>query len=130
MISIEFNPKDYPILIVDDEKDIVSLLREELEEYGFEVDTALGGEEAWKLVNRKAYQIVLTDVKMPTGNGIKLLEDIKSKYGRIPFVYVMSGYCDSSEMDILAKGGIKLFGKPVDVDEFVENFSGLLKQVA
>ncbi len=62
------------ILVVDDEEDILNILKFFLEREGYEVDTTLNGEEAIKKIEKNYYNIVLTDLRMPGISGVVLLE--------------------------------------------------------
>ncbi|MBF0365612.1 MAG: response regulator [Oligoflexia bacterium] len=64
------------ILVVDDEEDICDLLSYHLRLWGFEVDTAANGLEAFNKVKLKDYQIIITDLKMPKMDGKELILEI------------------------------------------------------
>ena len=78
------------ILIVDDEKNYLTILSAVLEEEGFEVLTALGGQEALEIYKTSDLDLVVTDMKMPEMDGIELLENIKQLDPDLP-VMMMSG---------------------------------------
>jgi DNA-binding response OmpR family regulator len=65
------------ILIVDDEPDVCNMLEKFLTIKGYEVYTALSGEEALALVKKERPHIVLLDIRMPEMDGIECLERIK-----------------------------------------------------
>ncbi len=67
------------VLIVDDEKNYPLILSAVLEEEGYETLTATSGEEALELLTHSDIDLVLTDMKMPSMDGIHLLEKIKAK---------------------------------------------------
>lgn len=80
------------ILVVDDEPDIRILVQEILEDEGFEVDIADGGEAARKACRSRRPDLVLLDVWMPDIDGITLLKEWEED-GKLPFpVIVMSGH--------------------------------------
>jgi CheY-like chemotaxis protein len=66
------------ILVVDDEENIRLLFKEELEEEGYEVDTASNGLEALEKVKAASYDIIVLDIKMPVMDGIQALNAIKN----------------------------------------------------
>jgi CheY-like chemotaxis protein len=66
------------ILVVDDEENIRLLFKEELEEEGYEVDTASNGLEALEKVKAASFDIVVLDIKMPVMDGIQALNAIKN----------------------------------------------------
>ncbi|MEJ2096711.1 MAG: response regulator [Deltaproteobacteria bacterium] len=73
------NAPDTPqtILLVDDEEDIRAVLDMTLSDMGYHVLTAENGEAALALFIDKKPELVLTDIKMPTMDGIELLKRIK-----------------------------------------------------
>jgi DNA-binding response OmpR family regulator len=65
------------ILVVDDEQDVCDMLEKFLTIKGYEVSTALSGEDALALVKKEKPHIVLLDIRMPEMDGIECLERIK-----------------------------------------------------
>jgi DNA-binding response OmpR family regulator len=65
------------ILVVDDEQDVCDMLEKFLKIKGYEVSTALSGEEALTLVKEEKPHIVLLDIRMPEMDGLECLERIK-----------------------------------------------------
>jgi len=74
------------ILVVDDEENIRELFREELEEEGYEVHLASGGEEAIRMVDEVNPDLVTLDIRMPGMDGIETLRAIKEKRRELPMV--------------------------------------------
>ena len=74
------------ILIVDDEESIHLLYREELEEEGYEVHSAMNGPEALELVEKINPDLVVLDINMPGMNGIEVLRKIKEKRPQLPVI--------------------------------------------
>ncbi len=74
------------ILVVDDEESIHLLYREELEEEGYEVHSAMNGEEALKLFDDIKPDLVILDINMPGMDGIEVLRQIKEKKPSVPVI--------------------------------------------
>jgi two-component system NtrC family response regulator len=72
------------ILIVDDEKNYTLILAAILEDEGFETLTANSGSEALDILSESDVDLVLTDMKMPSMDGIQLLERIKKEDADLP----------------------------------------------
>jgi CheY-like chemotaxis protein len=66
------------LLIVDDEENIRMLFKEELEDEGYEVDTAANGYEALAKFKNGTYDLIILDIKMPGMDGIQVLNEIKN----------------------------------------------------
>ena len=65
------------ILVVDDNKDIVELLQSLLESGGYEVESAMGGEECLDLISNKQFDIILLDITMPGFSGLDVVQSLK-----------------------------------------------------
>jgi len=68
------------ILVVEDEPSIGDVCRRVLTAKGFKVDVAVNGREAQGLIGRKAYDLYLIDIKLPTMNGKELYEWLRKKF--------------------------------------------------
>ena len=70
------NKLQEPVLIVDDEADIRDLMEMTLMKMGLRVDTAAGVEEAKDRLDNNDYSLVLTDMRMPDGSGLEVVQYI------------------------------------------------------
>lgn len=84
-----------PILIVDDNPNMASLLSEMLEIFDYDSVRASDGKEALKALSDQKFAMVITDMRMPNMTGLELLEKIKAEYPKLPVVMI-SGYSVSS----------------------------------
>ena len=64
---------NYSLLVVDDEPDLRTLYELSLLREGYDVDSAGSVEEAWSRLAERNYSAVITDMRLPDGNGIDLL---------------------------------------------------------
>jgi CheY-like chemotaxis protein len=62
------------ILVIDDSPEILTLFSEYLRAEGYEVDTSADGSTGIEMIEKKAYDLILTDMKMPSIDGMKVLE--------------------------------------------------------
>ena len=70
------NKLQEPVLVVDDEADIRDLMEMTLMKMGLRVDTAAGVEEAKDKLDNNDYSLVLTDMRMPDGSGLEVVQYI------------------------------------------------------
>lgn len=106
------------ILVVDDEASILQVCLRVLTDLGFDVDTASDGQAAFNHVLREngAYEMVITDVKMPKMDGPQLVHMIKRRYPAIDAI-VMTGFPDiETAVDTLKGGAYDYILKPFDID--------------
>jgi two-component system response regulator PilR (NtrC family) len=105
------------ILIVDDEQSMREVLAILLKKEGFEVLTAGSRAEAASALARSAVDMVLTDVRLPDGDGIEILRHVKAAAPET-VVIVMTGYGTSADAVAARKlGAFAYLFKPFDVDE-------------
>jgi two-component system NtrC family response regulator len=102
------------ILIVDDEKNYLTILSAVLDEEGFEVLTALSGQEALEIQKTSDLDLVLTDMKMPEMDGIELLENIKTLDPDLPVVMMTAHGTVDKAVEAMQKGAYTYILKPFD----------------
>ncbi len=112
--------KQRKLLIVDDVAHLREAIAYEFEDNGYAVLQADCGEAAIKVLKDNAVDLVLSDVRMPNGNGLELLDAIKKNNPNQPPVLFFSAYCDISEETAFASGIEWIFPKPFDLDEIKE----------
>lgn len=104
--------KNISILVVDDEEVLRNLLIKILTKEGYQVDTAVDGQEALEKLKQNAYHLLLADVKMPRMNGFELLKVAKQEYPKMG-VIMMTAYGDTfSVKDSLLLGADEYVTKP------------------
>jgi len=79
------------VLVVDDEKNILTSMGMALEANGYEVDTAENGRDALSAIEGRDYDVVLLDVKMPDIDGLEVLEKARESHQDL-IVIIMSGH--------------------------------------
>jgi DNA-binding NtrC family response regulator len=105
------------VLLVDDEIDIIEVIQDRLEAYGFTVVTAGTGLEALKKLSVEKFDGVFLDVKMPEMGGIEALEEIRKKDKKIPVIIITSSSTQEAAIDAIAKGASEYILKPFEWQE-------------
>ena len=102
------------LLVVEDEDSLRTLLKSELEAYGFEVDEAEGGTIAMKALNSVHYNLVILDIRMPDMDGLDVLRSIREKK-MADKVIMLTGVNELKlARDSLALGADDFLTKPYD----------------
>jgi len=107
------------ILVVDDEKNYPLILGAVLEEEGFEVLTANSGREALEIQKTSAVDLILTDMKMPSMDGIELLEKIKVRDPDMPVIMMTAYGSVDKAVEAMEKGAYSYILKPFDNEKLV-----------
>lgn len=92
----------YELLIVDDEKSIADILCETFEDEGVKVHALYSGNEAIDFVRNNSVKLILSDIQMPNGTGIDLI-DALSKMNNAPQIFFMTGYTEYSKEELTKK---------------------------
>lgn len=110
------NTNHKSILIVDDEADIREVLAISLQDMGYRTEEAENAVQAFDVFQKKDPQIVITDIKMPGGDGIELLRKIKHENPETEVVMI-TGHGDMNlAIRSLKYEAIDFITKPIDVD--------------
>lgn len=112
------------ILLVDDEESIHLLYREEFEEDGYEVHSALSGEEALEKLNIVNPDLVILDINMPGMNGIDVLRRMKETQPNMP-VILCSAYQEFKQ-DLASWASDAYIVKSANLDELKAAVHNLL----
>ena len=94
------------ILIVDDEINSLKVLSTALKREKFSIDTAMSGEDAWDMIQKTHYNLVLSDYKLPGINGEMLLEKIKGYDSQITVILITAFGSIDLAVNAMKKGGL------------------------
>lgn len=109
----------YTLLVVDDDDSIRELVSALFEMRGFNILNAYNAPSALEVLKKNKVELVLSDIRMPGGDGISLLEQIRQCSPDIPVVILFTGFSDLTEKQCIAKGAKKVFTKPFDHRELM-----------
>lgn len=111
------------ILIVDDEEELVSALKERLNLRGFQAQGVTTGTAALEFLKSEECDVVLLDVKMPGLGGLEVIRQIKDKRPRLQVVLLTGHGSVKSVEDGMALGAFDYLMKPVKIDSLVSVLS-------
>lgn len=107
------------VLLVDDEVDLLDILKVDIESLGYETRTASNGQEALNIMKqvkegRLWIDAILSDINMPVMNGLTFLRELRTLGLETPFVF-FSGYGDKEKtIEAIRLGAIDFLEKPYD----------------
>ena len=118
------------ILIVDDEPDILEFLQYNLEKEGFDVETAVDGEEGLIKAHSKIPDIVVLDIMMPRMDGFEVCKVMRKdpKFDNTIITFLTAKDEDFSQIAALDLGGDDFITKPVSPRVFTSRIKALLRR--
>jgi len=105
------------ILIIDDEKSLVDLLAVVFKKEGYRVKTSLSANGALDLLEKEAFDLVITDIKMPQRSGMDILKAVKERSPEVPVIMITAYGSVKQAVDALKAGALDYVVKPFDVEE-------------
>ena len=101
------------VLIVDDEADIRELLLLTLQRMGLEAECAATVAEALEALKRGPYQLCLTDMRLPDGDGLQVLRHISENYPSTPVAVITAYGSAENAVAALKAGAFDYLAKPI-----------------
>jgi two-component system, OmpR family, alkaline phosphatase synthesis response regulator PhoP len=119
------------ILVVDDEEDLCEILKFNLENEGYEVDTANSAEEALKL-NISSYNLLLLDVMMGEISGFKMASLLRKdkKTAGIPIVFITAKDTENDTITGFNLGADDYISKPFSIREVISRVRAIIRRTA
>jgi two-component system NtrC family sensor kinase len=107
------------ILIVDDEAEIAAILVEALERDGYHTETSENGVDALRRLEERAYDLVLSDTKMPVMDGIELYREMERRFPKLQrrIIFVTGDVLDTEKQHFIESTGVPILTKPFDLSE-------------
>jgi CheY-like chemotaxis protein len=110
------------ILVVDDEKDIVKVLKIRLQGAGYEVLTAYDGASGVLMAHKQKPDLIVLDIRMPAGDGFTVAERLKQAKNThfIPIIFLTGSPEKKSEERAMGLGARFFVKKPYDPEELLD----------
>ncbi len=121
-----------PILIVDDQLQLLNSIKMTLEMYGYDVMTANDGLKALRILESNRIGLILADIAMPRMNGYQLFERVRDnpEWLEIPFLFLTARSLDSDIRFGKEMGVDDYLIKPIEPEDLVAAVRGKLKRAA
>ena len=121
--------KNWEILIIDDEQELSSMMKDVLEEEKYQVICAFSGPDGIALNEQKKPDLILLDLDLPDIHGNIVLIQLKAnpKTRNIPVVVISADALPKQIEQMLQAGAMDYLTKPFDVDEFIKMLENGIK---
>ncbi len=115
------------VLVIDDEEVVLDSISRILTEEGFEVHTSLKGGSGISHAINESYNLILTDIRMPDIDGLKVIRDIKRFRPSVPIV-IITGYATiTSAVQAMHLGAANYIEKPFTPEQLVETVTSAME---
>ena len=115
--------EEIKVLLVDDEQELIEVLSARLESRGFDVDTAISGDEALSKLQGKDYDVVILDVFMPVKDGIQTLKEMKALKPLTEVIMLSGNATLEAAIEGMQHGAFDFLVKPADMGDLVEKLN-------
>ena len=107
------------ILIVDDDKNILKVIKMRLEAKGYQVTTATQAEKAIRIAKSEAFDLALVDLKLTKKDGIGVMEDLHQINPEMPIIILTAYGTIKSAVEAMKRGAYSYLTKPFDYHELL-----------
>ena len=114
------------VLVVDDETDIRELLVLTLMRMGIEAVTASTREEAFARLGERTFDLCLTDMRLPDGDGLEILRHIAEHHGNTPVAVITAFGSTENAVAALKAGAFDYIAKPIQLKQLREVITAAL----
>jgi DNA-binding NtrC family response regulator len=116
------------LLVVDDDRDHLKLVKEALRREGLEIETADSAQSGWDHFHKLHPRIVLLDLVMPDGNGMDLLERMIAADPGADVILMTGHYSTESAVEAIQKGACDYLNKPLDLQRLRSRVASLISE--
>ncbi len=114
-------------LIIDDEPDIRELLEITLGRMNLNTRSACNVKEAYQWLAREPFALCLTDMRLPDGTGLDIIEFVQKNYSQMPIAMITAYGCVETATQALKAGAFDFITKPVDLVRLRELVNSALR---
>jgi len=104
------------VLIIEDDDEMRSLLKEFTEEAGFEADSAANGFEAFRKIEHKTFDLIISDIRMPGLTGFDILPRMKKLQPKAYIILITAFGSEETHRKSIERGANAYLEKPVHFD--------------
>ncbi|MBR5974237.1 MAG: response regulator transcription factor [Clostridiales bacterium] len=118
---------DYSILLIDDDRDLHMIISDMLTGYGYKVSSAASAEEAFELLSKNTYHLLLLDINLPDSDGFALCKALR-KVSTVPVIFASARTSEDDRISGYEIGGDDYLPKPYSMKELLAHVQALLRR--
>lgn len=107
----------YRVLIVDDERDVLNVIKEMLTNLGYEASGETSGIKAIELIKKGNFDLVIADLIMPGKSGLEILKEVKNINRKTPVIITAGVDLDEANIDLFEYGLNEFIKKPFTFED-------------
>ncbi|CAN5719722.1 response regulator transcription factor [soil metagenome] len=116
------------ILLAEDDTTLSFVIKDNLQEAGYEVTTCTNGETAWQQFQKKDFDICLLDVNMPVRDGYSLAKRIRQSSDVVPIIFLTAKGLEEDKLKGFAAGADDYITKPFSMQELIMRIEVFLRR--
>lgn len=122
------NYKKRRILIIEDDEEMRSLLEDYLEEEGFETNSVGNGSDAFRILVREVFDIVITDIRMTGLTGLEILPGVRTLQPETNIIVITAFGSEEVHKKAIERGADSYLEKPLQFNELRKVVHALLEK--
>ena len=117
----------YKILIVDDDTDLSMLIMDMLEDNGYIATNVTTLDDAYELLEKEQFHLILLDINLPDGTGFELCQELR-RVSNVPVIFASARTSEDDKITGLDMGGDDYIPKPYSIKELMSRINALLRR--
>jgi len=118
------------ILIIEDDRKILSFVKKALKEQGFVVDTCENGDEGYDKALHQAYDVLILDIMLPGRDGLSILRSLREKKINLPVIILTARSALQERVEGLNLGADDYLNKPFYIEELLARIHAVTRRAA
>ena len=115
------------ILIVDDEEELAAIISEMLDGCGYSADIAVNAADAYDMLAKKSYHLILLDINLPDSTGFEICRELRTA-SKVPVIFASARKTEDDRINSFDIGGDDFLQKPYSMKELLSRVNALIRR--